>query len=162
MAMSPSVSPSPKVMLVVSGPASCGKSTAIKLAFESLLRRATIVAFSRSLPPVRADFLYFTDREVAAAVHWTPKIGIATRGDSAAEVSRSLGFLMSSGCKIIVCATRTRGGPSKTALSIASTHGYIVTARPKTPTPGSVTRRGQVNDAFAKAIRTWIKRYARV
>jgi|JI10StandDraft_1071094.scaffolds.fasta_scaffold76841_3 hypothetical protein len=160
MAMSPSVSPSPKVMLVVSGPASCGKSTAIKLAFESLLRRATIVAFSRSLPPVRADFLYFTDREVAAAVHWTPKIGIATRGDSAAEVSRSLGFLLSSGCNIIVCATRSKGGPSIAALSFASTHGYFVTSHTKKPAPGSLVSMSRVNAADAKFIRKWVRRYA--
>jgi hypothetical protein len=142
-----------KQMLIVKGSGSVGKSASVKLAFGMLLRWILQKELGATV-----QYLYWTNREVAAAIQvGAVCVGIATRGDNEREVSKALSFFFDQKCKVIVCATRSKGKP----LEVARTFS---TQRLKAPPEGWVKsaetdrqKHEAANRAFARKIVKWIK-----
>ncbi len=140
-------------VLIVKGPGSAGKSTTIKLAFDMFLqwvvqkkKRATV------------HYLYLTNREIAAVVEvGANRVGIATRGDTEGHVRSGLSFFSSHGCKVVVCATRSRGKPLKAARDFSSKRlGVIPTEWPKPKDKGTNAQQA-ANQKMAKQLVRWLK-----
>lgn len=137
-----------KEMLIVLGPGSCGKSTSIKLAYQSILARAL-----KPQVPVRATYLYSTVREVAVHVDLSVSFGIATRGDGPSHVMDGLNFFTAHKSQVIVCATRSRGGSLQAALSFAALNGFAVTTIQQAKV--SAAQQAGANSRLAKQIHAW-------
>lgn len=137
-----------KEMLVISGSGSCGKSTSIKLAYQSIITRAL-----RKHTPLQAGYLYSTDREVAVYIDLPLRLGIATRGDSPTHVNDGLNFFSTNKCQMIVCATRSRGGSFQAAMNFAASHGFVVTTIQKMKV--SAVQQAGANSHMAKQIHAW-------
>jgi len=106
-----------KQMLILKGPGNTGKSTTIKLAFDMFLQWAIKNEKSSTV-----HYLYLTEREVAAVIEAGSEfIGVATRGDSEKQVKDGLNFFASHQCKVVLCATRSRGNPLRVAHNFSST-----------------------------------------
>lgn len=105
-----------KQMLILRGPGNAGKSTTIKLAFDMFLQWAVKNGKSSTV-----HHLYLTEREVGAVVEVGSEfIGIATRGDAEKHVKEGLDFFALHRCKVVLCATRSRGQPLKVAQNFSS------------------------------------------
>lgn len=140
-----------KKMLIVCGPANTGKSSSIKAAFNSLLGWAL-----RAQSPRDVKYLRNSDREVVATIRiGSELIGLSSLGDVAGEVKKALTFLTNEDCKVIVCATRSRGKPLETARQIGGKNGYAIEEWPK---PRDVRAFDAANSSFASAIQKWVVR----
>lgn len=138
-----------KHMLILAGPANSGKSTALGLTYQVVLRRA--VAKSDSLV---TTFLYYTKREIGVAINTPAVFGLMSRGDSARHVQRGLEFLQSQRCSVIVCATRASGKPLEAAQAFARSNGFSVELMEK-PGESVVARQARDNELVAHQIRAW-------
>lgn len=88
-------------IVAVSGIANQGKSSSIKLAY-SLLRK--------EFPNAQIEEIQIgVDITVVITINGV-KVGIESQGDPNSRLFDSLEHFVKIGCKIIVCATRTRGG----------------------------------------------------
>ena len=100
-----------KKMLIIKGPGSSGKSTTVKLAFETFLQFLV-----RTKDGAAVQYLYLTKREVAAVIKVGKlRVGVATRGDSEGHVKQGLSLFAAQKCHLVVCATRSRGKPLQVA-----------------------------------------------
>ncbi|MBO4263789.1 MAG: hypothetical protein J5871_03825 [Bacteroidales bacterium] len=133
-----------KVMIVVRGHASCGKSSSIKQAYKKL-----------------CDPAKDTDEGDVCEHIDTPwgLIGFTSFGDYGNEIYEgNLKRLINSGCKIIVTACRTRGGTVEKVLEIAGENGYqIVWFSPCFCETGN---HAVLNEVNAAAIVQLIERFA--
>ena len=103
-------------MLILKGVGSSGKSTTTKAAFGMFLQWAI-----QKKKASTVHYLYLTGQEVAAVVEVEGEtIGIATRGDTVAHVNHGLAFFASHRCKVVLCATRSKGPPLAVAQGFAS------------------------------------------
>lgn len=148
-----------KQMLILKGPGNSGKSTSIKLTFDAFLRW-TIKKNKNKEATVH--FLYLTDREVAAVIEIENKsIGIASRGDSEAEVKRGLAFFDLHQCEVVLCATRSRGKPLAEAQNFSvKLFGARAAEIAKTKSVGSKARK-IANTSASKDFVKWLKRACR-
>lgn len=137
-----------KEMLIVLGPGNCGKSTVIKLAYQSILQRTLWKSV-----PIKATYLYSTVREVAVHLTIQKSFGIATRGDGPSHVLQSLNFFKTHKCKVIVCATRSRGGSLQAAQQFAKSNGFAVTMMRKSKVPAPQQR--GADSRFVKQVYKW-------
>lgn len=141
-----------KQMLILKGPSNAGKSTTIKLAFDMFLRWA-VKNGNRST----VHYLYLTEREVGAVIEVGRKfIGIATRGDTETHVKVGLDFFASHRCKVVLCATRSKGKPLKVAQNFSSAQlGVMPTevAKKKEEVAGQQA----ANKMTAKQLLKWLK-----
>jgi hypothetical protein len=142
-----------KQMLILKGPGSTGKSTTIKLAFDIFLQWAV-----QKRKASTVHYLYLTKREVAAVIEFeNGSIGIATKGDSEKQVKNGLTFFASRKCKVVVCATRSKGKPLKAAHDFASTHPSIIPTELPKPNDKGVAAQHAANIKIAKQLVRWLK-----
>lgn len=89
-------------LIVVRGVNNCGKTTAIKLAFDELRKSASKIV--RHVP--------LHHKEVRGAIIEIDgiKVGIISLGDVDYILEEWITFLIEQGCQVIVCACRSRGG----------------------------------------------------
>lgn len=121
-------------MLILFGPGNVGKSTTIKIAFESFLK--WLVNRHR---PLSVHYLYLTGREVAAVLEAEGGcVGVATRGDSERHVKEALDFFARYKCRVVLCATRSGGRPLKLAQEFASSELGVI--------PLEMSKRGAMED----------------
>ena len=144
----------PNRMLVVKGPANSGKSTVVRAGFELLLK-----SILRVQKPTNVKFLYFGTREVAAVVLIGQlKVGISTRGDNKKEVERAMSFFSAEKCKVVVCATRTKGDPYKVAQAFARQKLQIQPDELVKSPENDFNLRALSDVAIAKSIHRWAVR----
>lgn len=143
-----------KQMLVLKGPGDAGKSTCIKLTFDDFLRWAI-----QKKKASTVHYLYLTDREVAAVIKiGKDSIGIASRGDSESQVTRGLAFFASHRCKVVVCATRSRGKPLIAARNFATKQlNVTATELKKSKIVGAAPQKTE-NIRMAKQLVGWLKK----
>ncbi|MFA5266204.1 MAG: hypothetical protein WC378_20465 [Opitutaceae bacterium] len=89
-----------KKIIALWGSADSGKSSSLKIVHKALskLSGRTIEAFSVSGVDVRDIFIING-----------VKVGIETQGDPGSRLEESLDIFKNEGCKLIICATRTKG-----------------------------------------------------
>lgn len=146
-----------KQMLILKGPGSSGKSTSIKLTFDAFLRWAI-----QKKKVTTVHYLYLTEREVAAVIEiGQESIGIASRGDSEAQVKNGLAFFARHQCEVVVCATRSRGKPLAAAQSFSVKRlGGKAAEIAKTKSAGSTAQKID-NIATSKYLVKWLKKASR-
>jgi len=89
-----------KTIIALRGVAKQGKSASIKMAY-ALLKDA--------YPNAQVEELYIgVDIAVVITINGV-KVGIESQGDPNSRQFRSLDHFVSIGCKVIICATRSRG-----------------------------------------------------
>jgi hypothetical protein len=142
-----------KQMLILKGPGATGKSTAVKHAFDAFLQWAI-----QKKKACTVHFLYLTKREVAAVIEFEDgAIGIATRGDSGEQVKAGLDFFTSHGCKVVMCAARSKGRSLKAAQKFASRQlGVIPTELLRTKDRGAAVQQA-ANLKTARQLIRWLK-----
>lgn len=141
-----------KQMLILKGPGNAGKSTTIKLAFDMFLRWAVKNGKSSTV-----HYLYLTEREVGAVIEVGSEfIGIATRGDAEKHVKDGLDFFASLRCKVVLCATRSRGKPLKVAQNFSSTQLGVM-PREVVKQKEKVADQKAANMMAAKQLKKWLK-----
>lgn len=86
---------------------------------------------------VKANYLYSTAREVAVHLVLQKSFGIATCGDGPSHVLQGLNFFKKQNGKLIVCATRSRGGSLQMAKKFAAANGFALTTVRKAKVPAS-------------------------
>ena len=105
-----------KTIIAVYGRASEGKSSTIK----------NILTILKQYRFAKIEILK-EDGDVLAIVELNGvKIGIESQGDPKSRMisEETIELLISKGCEIIVCATRTEGMTVKKVDELAETHGY--------------------------------------
>ncbi|WOB06883.1 hypothetical protein [Piscinibacter gummiphilus] len=144
-------------MLVVKGSGSSGKSTTLKLAFESYLQY--LVRLNDGVP---VEYLYLTKREVAAVIKLGKlRVGLATRGDSQNQVKLGLSFFAAHKCRLVVCATRSRGKPLKVAQDFSLQKLKVQAEEWKKPKDVGSKNQQVANHAFAKEVAGWLQSASR-
>lgn len=140
-------------MLILKGPGSSGKSTTTKAAFDMFLQWAIKKRKSSTV-----QFLYLTGREVAAVVEvGEESIGIATRGDSEFHVKQGLAFFAAHKCKVVLCATRSKGKPLAVAQRFALARlGVTATEVAKRKDKGTLIQQEE-NLKASKRLTQWLK-----
>jgi predicted kinase len=100
-----------KTMIALWGIGNLGKTTTIRLAYETLRKEAKVID-----PGRRAR------KEVIGAILEIDgvKVGFASQGDLAEILEELLAPLIEAGCLVIICATHTRGGTVETVNQLAS------------------------------------------
>ncbi len=104
-------------LIVVSGPGSTGKTTAIKLSLE----HAGIFIWR-----ARGDITMVVPIKKDAR---RLKLGIASGGDDLARVKANLSFLLPHKCDVIICAARSRGATIKALTALKFKTLVISTVR---------------------------------
>lgn len=100
-----------KQMLILRGPGNSGKSTTIKMTLEMFLQWA-----KRREHILVVHYLDLTHIEVAAVVRIGEYfVGIASKGDTEAQVKKAFRFFCSFKCEIVLCATKSTGRTLKSA-----------------------------------------------
>lgn len=104
-----------KSIITLSGRGNIGKSATIRNVYESLVKQY----LDHETIHVNVN----TDREISVVLKIGRKcIGIESRGDTRERVEDSLQMFLRYKCKIIVCATRTRGGSYDAVDEFAAMH----------------------------------------
>lgn len=99
-----------KTIIAVRGVANQGKSASIKIAY-SLLREI--------YPTAKIEELHIgVDITVVITIDGG-KVGIESQGDPNSRLFQSLDHFVNIGCKVIVCATRSRGATVEAVNSLA-------------------------------------------
>jgi hypothetical protein len=89
-----------KSLIAVRGAGHCGKSASIKKAYE-LLRGA--------YPNAKVEEVFVrVDITIVISIDGV-KIGIESHGDPTGRLPKTLMTFLETGCKVIICATRTSG-----------------------------------------------------
>jgi hypothetical protein len=89
-----------KKIFAICGLSNSGKSTTIRLVYDSLLSTYKI--------PEQKNTILRKDVYIILSINGV-KIGIASKGDPSTELAKRLSALKNAGCQLIICATRTRG-----------------------------------------------------
>lgn len=129
-----------KTIIVLRGVANQGKSTSIKMAY-ALLKNA--------YPNAHFQELHIgVDITVVITINGT-KIGIESQGDPNSRLFASLDHFVSIGCKVIICATRSRG---KTVEAVNALEGkYKIDWHSKSSAP-SAAKQDAANRFVAQQI----------
>jgi predicted kinase len=90
-----------RTLIALRGVANSGKSTTVKRVFGSLK--------SRHKDAVMNHGKFGRDFRVVLTIKRVVKIGIESMGDPNSRLAASLELFVKEGCKVIICATRTRG-----------------------------------------------------
>lgn len=99
-----------KTIIAIRGVANQGKSASIKIAY-SLLKGI--------YPAAKIEELYIgVDITVVMTIDGV-KVGIESQGDPNSRLFQSLDHFVNIGCKVIVCATRSRGATVEAVNSLA-------------------------------------------
>lgn len=139
-------------MLIIFGRADSGKSTTLRLAFEKFLYWAV-----KSKSGVTVEYLYITEKDVAAVIKFEKiSIGIVSRGDTGKQVNEGLNFFKKHKCKIVVCATRTKGGSLVAARS--PTFKCLGAPHEEWSKPRIMPDFEEANENYAKQIVKWVKK----
>ncbi len=105
-----------KIIFQVAGPASVGKSTTIRLAYERLRdKHADAEVLSNASLRKEVQAILKINRKL---------IGIESRGDNAEFVKAALKLFAKQGCAVIVCATRSRGETDQAVKRFAELNGF--------------------------------------
>jgi len=136
-----------KKLIALWGAADSGKSSTLKIVHKTLSKLATnsIEAISVSGVDVRDIF-------VINGV----KVGIETQGDPGSRLEETLNILKKEGCKLIICATRTRGHTTEMVSSLNPP--YHISWRGQSSV-SEETLRDESNDAIAKLILKEVKSF---
>ncbi len=89
-----------KILIALRGVANVGKSTTIEKVYELLKLKYRNAQMSAGIFRRDIRVIIKTDRK---------KIGIESQGDPNSRLEASLELFMKAECKVIICATRTRG-----------------------------------------------------
>lgn len=99
-----------KTIIAVRGVANQGKSASIKIAYSLLRER---------YPTAKIEELHIgVDITVVITIDGV-KVGIESQGDPNSRLFQSLDHFVDIGCKVIVCATRSRGATVEAVNSLA-------------------------------------------
>jgi hypothetical protein len=113
-------------MLVIRGPANCGKSSSISNAFYRLINRFIPIGANGNHPQrgLKVEYFHYSrhpHKELTAIIEFDKntnnqlfkgthrpikKLGIATRGDIAAQVQDTLDLFRNEGCDAVIIACR--------------------------------------------------------
>lgn len=93
-------------IIALQGRGGIGKSTTIRLAFDSFIKSSDVVLIDFTRRGRSIDF-----RAIVDIPNQKIRVGFSSQGDTKAEILKSLRKLIADGCDIIVCASRSRGGP---------------------------------------------------
>ncbi|PZO17983.1 MAG: hypothetical protein DCE87_02615 [Betaproteobacteria bacterium] len=144
-------------MLIVKGSGSSGKSTTVKLAFESFLQDLVRIHGGADV-----KYLYLTKREVAAVIKVGKlRVGLATRGDSESHVKQGLTLFAANKCQLVVCATRSRGKPLQVAQDFSIQKLKVRAEEWKKPKDVDARSQQSANQAFANDIVRWLRSASR-
>lgn len=88
-----------KKIIALWGTASVGKSSTITQVYEILLKKY----------PKLIRKIYRADIKIIVVIDGI-KVGIESQGDPSSRMPDTLRAFVRAGCRVIVCATRTRGG----------------------------------------------------
>lgn len=129
-----------KKVIALWGSADSGKSSTLKIVHKGLskLSERTVEAFSVSGGDVRDIFI------INGA-----KVGIETQGDPGSRLEKSLDIFKSEGCKLIICATRTKGQTTELVSSLKP--AYYISWRGQSSVTEK-TLRDESNSAIASLI----------
>jgi hypothetical protein len=109
--------------IMLSGPSDCGKTQSLRRVYWSLKNRSNCTELFANWEEVRRR----APKDLMALLRMdTLVIGIATLGDPCEELIRNFAYMVSRGCHVIVCATRTRGGYRDEALKLLYQNQYHV------------------------------------
>ena len=89
-----------KKVIALRGCSNIGKSNTIKKSYELLSTKYPNAGKDHEISDV--------DIRVILTIHGV-KVGIESQGDPGGRLAKSLRLFVNFGCKVIVCATRTRG-----------------------------------------------------
>ena len=129
-----------KTIIALRGVANQGKTTSIKIAYE-LLKDA--------YPKAHIEEFYIgVDITVIITVNGV-KIGIESQGDPNSRLFQSLRHFVGIGCKVIICATRSRGATVEAVNAFAGK--YQIKWYPKSGA-SSTSKQVADNRSFAQQI----------
>jgi len=89
-----------KTLIAVRGVANRGKSDSIKKAYKLLVDAYPAAVVEK--------FVFRADIKIIVTIKGV-KVGIESQGDPTDRLPESLRYFAEAGCKVIICATRTRG-----------------------------------------------------
>jgi len=89
-----------KTVIALWGRSNIGKSSTIKQSYELLVAK-----YPRA---EKGHEIFEVDIRVVLTINGV-KVGIESKGDPGSRLAESLRLFLKLGCKVIVCATRTRG-----------------------------------------------------
>jgi Cdc6-like AAA superfamily ATPase len=90
-------------LLAIRGTANTGKTTTVKMVYESIRQKYRDLEETRIVPPRWG-------KEIRVILNINKiKIGIETHGDPNSTLEESLTIFAKRKCKVIICACRTRG-----------------------------------------------------
>lgn len=135
-----------KKIFAVRGLSNSGKSTTIRLVYDSLV--ATYKISEQQGTILRKDIY------IILSINGVT-IGLASKGDPSTELGKRLSALKNAGCQIIICATRTRG---ETVDAVNNLHPYEARWFEKVR-DSAVLERDESNMAMAKKIVKEVKDY---
>ncbi len=107
-----------KKVIALRGAANVGKSNAIKKVYELLLAKYP------SAKVEDGDKTYRVDIKVVLTINGV-KIGIENQGDPGSRLPESLQEFVKKGCRVIVCATRTRGQTVSAVSQLAPSYEVL-------------------------------------
>ncbi|WP_213946974.1 hypothetical protein [Luteibacter sp. dw_328] len=97
-------------IVVLQGAGNRGKSTTLKIVYEHLLNKFSLLAEERVTSGGRAMYRLDVRSDVRAIFSVNGKyVGIESQGDPNSRLRDSLDFFQRKRCDLIICATRTRG-----------------------------------------------------
>jgi hypothetical protein len=136
-----------KQLIVLSGRANVGKSRTIKRVYELLQSKHPNLKFIVPLSPRLR-----TETYVVLKINKII-IGIASRGDNRRCIEEALPlFFNPHKCKIILCATRTKGGSWDAVQEFSENNGYEINRIIKTPAEPKVKTQSKSNEQYANDI----------
>lgn len=101
-------------IIVLQGKSGIGKSTTIRLAFDLFIKNSDVSIVNFSQIRKTKDFTAIVDINLNKK---SIRVGFSSIGDIETEIYDSIDMLKNAGCRIIVSACRTKGGPQ---MAIAS------------------------------------------
>jgi len=129
-----------RTIVAVRGVANLGKSASIKKTYQLLKSAYPNAIFD--------EIVVSTDITIIIAINGV-KIGIESQGDPNRRLFSSLNRFVQAGCKVIVCATRSRGKTVEAVNDLANQ--YQITWFDKQNEPNAHAQ-DAANDAMAKKI----------
>ena len=134
-----------KTLIALSGVANQGKSTSIKIAYDMI---------KTAYPKAHFDEIIIgVDITVVITIDGV-KVGIESQGDPGSRLFRSLDHFVKVGCKVIVCATRTRGATVDAVSALSGKYNIIWLNKTRA---SSIQAQGTSNRSIAQQIFNAVK-----
>jgi hypothetical protein len=130
-----------RTVIALRGKSNSGKSSTIRLAYQRLSQEGMRVRPASTRMEIRGAILELNG----------VKVGFVSLGDLAEILEGYFGFLMSEGCVVIVCATRSYGGTVEFVQGLESDYNIVWVEKERQAVPDQDRDSREKADEIIKA-----------